>query len=241
MKRGFFPLNTFLRINTFIRNFQLLPLWAGFAAIGLLCSFLVQAAVAADQTGGTKAPADNPAPAKFGGLNWGIGLAADFDLNGARVNNATVVNNIVRVTDSSNNVNVGFVLEAHYFLKAVESSRCKGTQSNNFVDALNCTDYAIGPFVAIEVGGGANGTPNSGPITGYALGLMVGMRHPDLPKTTPNSTWNLGIGLRIDPQSKVLGDGIVANQPLPIGESANPVRTRTEPRAGLMLLSSFSF
>jgi hypothetical protein len=56
----------------------------------------------------------------WGGLSWGIGLAADFDLGGTRVNGASVVNNISRVTDSSTNVGVGFVLEAHYFFRARE-------------------------------------------------------------------------------------------------------------------------
>jgi hypothetical protein len=140
----------------------------------------------------------------------------------------------VRVTDTSNNVNVGFVLEAHYFFKAREFGSTKNCRSNNVVDALNCTDLATGPFVAIEIGGGTNATPNSGPITGYALGWMIGVRHPDLTLMTPNSSWNFGIGLRVDPKAQVLGDGIVANQPLPIGESATLVRTKTEPRAGLM-------
>jgi hypothetical protein len=30
----------------------------------------------------------------WGGLSWGIGLAADFDLGGTRVNGASVVNNM---------------------------------------------------------------------------------------------------------------------------------------------------
>jgi hypothetical protein len=234
----------FVALNRLVRNFHRLRLSAvAFAAVVLFYSSL-QAAVAADPgTGatGAKATADNSATQKFGGIGWGIGLSADFDLTGTRVNSATVVNNIVRVTDSSNNVNVGFVLEAHYFFKAWETSRCKGAKKDNMVDALSCTDFATGPFVAIEIGGGSNATPNSGPITGYALGWMIGMRHPDLAMTSPNSSWNFGIGLRVDPKSQVLGDGIVANQPLPIGESATAIRFKTEPRVGVILLSSFSF
>jgi hypothetical protein len=230
-----------IALNQLVPNFRVLRLSVGYAAVGLICNFLVQAAVAADTGGGAKTPADNSPTTKFGGIGWGIGLAADFDIGGTRVNSATVVNNIVRVTDTSNNVNVGFVLEAHYFFKAREFGSTKNCRSNNVVDALNCTDLATGPFVAIEIGGGTNATPNSGPITGYALGWMIGVRHPDLTLMTPNSSRNFGIGLRVDPKAQVLGDGIVANQPLPIGESATLVRTKTEPRAGLMLLSSFSF
>jgi hypothetical protein len=224
----------FVALANLVRNFHPLRLSVGFAAVNFCCIWLAQAAAA--QAAGVQIP-----DAKLAGLNWGIGLAADFDLGGTRVNTATVVNNIVRVTDSSNNVGVGFVLEAHYFFKAWETPRCKGTKKDNMVDALSCTDFATGPFVAIEIGGGTNPAANGGLVTGYALGWMIGMRHPDLTMPTANSTWNLGIGLRVDPKSQVLGDGIIANQPLPIGESATTVRLKTEPRYGLMLLSSFTF
>jgi hypothetical protein len=201
----------------------------GFAVVALCTGLLAQAAVA-----------ENPAipDTKLGGLNWGLGLAADFDIGGKRVNSATVVNNIVRATDTSNNVGVSFVLEAHYFLKAKEVGQRTYCVSNGMFDWINCSIVATGPFVAIEIGGGAtSATGAGGPITGYALGWMVGLQHPTaLPKST--SSWNLGIGLRIDPKSQVLGDGIVLNQPLPPGDS---IRFKTEPRFGLMLLSSFSF
>ena len=51
------------------------------------------------------------------GLNWGIGIAADFDLGGTvtgAVIDTAPSGNIVRVTDTSGNVGVSFVLEAHY-------------------------------------------------------------------------------------------------------------------------------
>src|SRR5262245_51719402 len=53
----------------------------------------------------------------WAGFNWGLGIATNFDVGGARVNNATVVNNIVRVDDTTGNVGISFVLEAHYFLR----------------------------------------------------------------------------------------------------------------------------
>jgi hypothetical protein len=139
---------------------------------------------------------------------------------------------------------VGFVLEAHYFLRTFDFLNqrrmprvddCRDYKSN-----LYCMEIAHGPFVAIEVGGGTSSTLGAkDAITGYALGWMVGLRHPN--SLTPNSSWNLGLGVRVDPNAKVLGDGIVVNQPLPVGETANPVRLKQSPRVGLMLLSSFSF
>lgn len=84
----------------------------------------------------------------------GIGIAADFDLGGKRVTGATIDTvpggSIVRVTDTSGNVGVSFVLEAHYFVKEwLPQPQC--------ID-FNCNEYAIGPFVAIEVGDGATAT-----------------------------------------------------------------------------------
>jgi hypothetical protein len=72
---------------------------------------------------------------------------------------------------------------------------------------------------------------------------MVGFHHPKFDASgTPvadNTSWNLGIGLRVDPKAQVLGDGFAANVAPPAGETV--IRYRTEPRAGVMLLSSFSF
>ncbi|MGZ5871772.1 MAG: hypothetical protein ACXWKP_06620 [Bradyrhizobium sp.] len=202
------------------------------ATFALCIGLLVQVAIAADSG------ASGDSQTKWGGLSWGIGLAADFDVSGKRVNNSTVVNNIVRATDTSNNVGVSFVLEAHYFFKARELGQRTSCLSNGAFDWINCSIVATGPFVAIEIGGGAtSATGAGGPVTGYALGWMVGLQHPTaLPKST--SSWNFGVGLRVDPKSQVLGDGLVVNQPLPVGDS---IRFKTEPRFGLMLLSSFSF
>jgi hypothetical protein len=167
------------------------------------------------------------------GLNWGIGIATNFNLGGKLVTGAEIDNGIVRVTDSSANVGIGFVLEAHYFFKEWPPlASCMG---------YNCNDIATGPFVAIEVGNGATATPSSsGLITSYALGWMVGLHHPDASSgQSQNSSWNFGVGLNVNPTAKVLGDGFVPNQPPPAGETA--VRYQTEPRYGVILLSSFSF
>ena len=103
----------FGRCNALLRatkTSRLRELLAGAAAVLLFGGIYAQAAdmpvKAGDTTGLTT----------WGGLGWGIGVAADFDIGGARVVSASVVNNIVRVDDTSSNVKLGFVLEAHYFL-----------------------------------------------------------------------------------------------------------------------------
>src|SRR5262249_48127575 len=58
------------------------------------------------------APAPPPIPKPFDGLNFGAGIGVTFGQ--PRVASATVVNNVVRVTESSD-VMAGIVLESHYF------------------------------------------------------------------------------------------------------------------------------
>jgi hypothetical protein len=234
------------RKATRIRRLQQLAVGCAAAA---LCSGLLTQAALADGNQQKAPPAVPYDTASWAGLNWGLGLAADFDVGGTRVANASIVNGIVRLNDTSSNVGVSFVLEAHYFLRErplmspfAGPGDCSKPAPNNPGSWINCTEVAWGPFIAIEVGGGSTSSPaNNGPITGYALGWMVGLHHPydSSGKPTGNVSWNLGVGLRIDPKAQVLGDGFIANAPPPLGETV--IRYKTEPRTGVMLLSSFSF
>ncbi|MDO9298985.1 hypothetical protein [Bradyrhizobium sp.] len=185
-------------------------------------------------------PPANPAIVDWGGLGWGIGVATNFDIGGRRVGTADIVNDLVRVKDASSNVGVSFVLEAHYFLRDYQfkfgNSNCQAGTFNYY----NCTEVAHGPFVALEVGGGSSAKPGAdGIISALAMGWMVGLRHPGSSGDNNYSSWNFGLGLRVTPNSQVLGDGVIANQPLPAGETV--IRYKTEPRYGVMLMSSFSF
>ncbi len=208
-------------------------------------SGLIDKAVAADTPPVKAAPKDELGRTTWGGFGWGIGIATNFDIGGKRVGSVDLVGptNIVRVRDATSNVNVSFVLEAHYFLRDYmiplgNEASCKQAARDVF-NYLNCTELAHGPFVAIEVGGGATPAKQDGLITAFAMGWMVGMRHPGASLENKNSSWNFGVGLRVTPSSQILGDGIIANQPLPVGETA--IRWKNEPRYGVTLLSSFSF
>ena len=58
------------------------------------------------------------------GFGWGLGIAADFDLGGNRVTGPQIdTASIVRVTDTSGNVGVSFVLEAHNFAFAWQTGQ----------------------------------------------------------------------------------------------------------------------
>ena len=85
----------FVALNKLLRNFRLSRLLVGIAVVGLCYGCLTQSVVAQAPT-----PPFVPDP-KLGGFNWGVGLAADFDVGGKRVNSATLANNnIVRATDT---------------------------------------------------------------------------------------------------------------------------------------------
>ena len=73
---------------------------------------------------------------------------------------------------------------------------------------------------------------------------MLGMHRPNPSagdSKLANSSWNFGVGLRVDPSAQVLADGVAANRPPPPGITTNDQLFKKEPRYGIMLLSSFSF
>jgi hypothetical protein len=190
------------------------------------------------QAGGTLA-LTSPPP-QLDGLGFGAGVALTFGQS--RVSNATVVNNIVRATEEGN-VMAGLVFESHYFF-VQPPTKLFGSMTN--------ITWGHGPFVAVDVSTSPT-TTNSNFVAGFSLGWMVGFRRISDPvpalldnnkimvAQTDKNSWNIGVGFRVDPKATVLGDGIVANMPLPAGENPNMVRTMTAPRYGVMLLTSFSF
>jgi hypothetical protein len=54
-----------------------------------------------------------------------------------------------------------------------------------------------------------------------------------------SSSWNLGIGVVVDPNVKTIGDGVEPNAPLPRGETQ--VRFKEERQVGVLILASFTF
>jgi hypothetical protein len=176
-----------------------------------------------------------PIPRPGRGLAGGLGVAADFDIGGKRVVDAEIVSG-VRVKDSSSNVGVSFVLEAHYFFKDWQFGYTGGKCALLPPLNLNCNNVATGPFVAVEIGGGTSATTNAGPITGYALGWMVGLPHPSASAT---SSWNFGVGFRVDPQAKVLGDGFVAKPAAPGGGNCRSHEDRAALRRDAALVVQF--
>lgn len=147
----------------------------------------------------------------FGGWQWGgaISLAMDFP-GKERIAKAEVVNGLVRVTDEDD-ADARLLLELH-----------------NFIPFGKDSEWGIGPFVAIQPG-------SDEIIESVGLGVMIGRR---LFKDK-ESSFNIGIGAIVDPSAQVFGDGVVANEPLPAGETT--IRYKEESQWGLLILTSFTF
>lgn len=161
---------------------------------------------------------DNP----ISGLKLGVGLSLTHDLGeNDRVDSASVVNGIVRVESENNDV-VRIMLESHFFFPQEKDfplfGRVKGNQ------------WGWGPFVAIQPG-------SNEIIDAIGFGVMVGFKRTSDPSDA--SSWNIGMGFVVDPNVKVLGDGIQADQPLPPGETE--VRFKEKSQWGLLIITSFTF
>lgn len=154
----------------------------------------------------------------FGEFGLGAGLSLTIDLGSKdRIADAQIVNGIVRVIDQNNAV-ARLLLETHYFFKPQRSGPF----------GLEEKMWGLGPFVAIQPG-------DERIVEAIGLGLMIGFRREE----TRTDSFNIGIGFMIDPNTRVLGDGFVANAAPPPGETE--VRYRETAQKGLMLLTSFSF
>lgn len=141
---------------------------------------------------------------------FGLGLYAGFDTGKKqRIDSARVVNGIVRVEEQSD-AQVGFMLEAH---------RIFALDNENH--------WGLGPYVGLVTSG-------EDLITAASIGLLLAMR----PQNAERSL-NVGLGFMVTPKAQVLGDGIEANQPLPVGETE--VRMKKETIYGVALSVSFGF
>jgi len=151
----------------------------------------------------------------FLGVSLGVSFGVSFDAEaGDRVDEAEVVNGIVRVKKESN-ARPRVLLEAHHFwpINAKDPDIAK---------------MGLGPFAAIQ-------GSDKEVVEGFAFGLMLGLKR----KPISPSSFNIGFGFVVDPSVKTLGDGLAANQPLPTGETQ--VRLKEESRVGVVLLVSFAF
>nr|MBA2486334.1 ankyrin repeat domain-containing protein [Nitrospira sp.] len=145
-------------------------------------------------------------PWMFQNFGFGLGLGWTHNLGSRRVDSVTVVNGIVRIDNERNDL-VRFMPEMHIWIDRWDERR-----------------WSWGPFLAVA--------PGSRVIDAVGFGLMIGYR----PHQLDQYSFNFGIGGTLDLDARVLGDGLVANEPLPPGESS--ARTKHTTAAGLLVLFS---
>ncbi|MGA1798470.1 hypothetical protein VH567_06785 [Sphingomonas sp. 4RDLI-65] len=158
----------------------------------------------------------------FGGIDFGGGISFTLDVGTSdRISDAALVNGIVRVNDE-NNGRARIMLESHYFFTP--------RANIDFLDLRNTRDekqWGWGPFIALQPG-------TDDVIEAVGMGVMFGAR-----RGAGDDSFNLGFGVVVDPNTRILGEGLRANKPLPAGESA--IRYKEEMQTGILILSSFSF
>jgi hypothetical protein len=128
-----------------------------------------------------------------GKLGFGVGIGFSWGRGAERVEDAEVVSGVVRVKRAATDKPRLF-LEAHKF---VWVHRAQG--------------IGVGPFVSVQSGA-------DDALSSWGAGIMVGFREKAKQGDEPTS-WNLGLGYLWDADVKTLGDGVVADAPLPEGET----------------------
>ncbi len=149
---------------------------------------------------------DDRRPWMFQNLGFGLGLGWTHNLGPRRVDSVTVVNRIVRIDNERNDL-VRFMPEIHLWIDRWDEQR-----------------WSWGPFLTVA--------PGSRVIDAVGFGLMMGYR----PHRNDHYSFNVGIGGTLDLDARVLGDGLIANEPLPPRETT--ARTKQTTAAGLLVLFS---
>ena len=171
-----------------------------------------------------KKAAEDTINKQFLGIEFGLGLGFTVDISaGDRVEEAEVVNGVVRLTKTSN-VRPRILLETHYFFEFDAEDHVVDFGGRRI--KIRQADIGMGPFVAIQ-------GSDQQVLEAIAFGYMIGF------KRSESSSLNLGFGLALDPDVKTLGSGLEADKPLPAGETE--IRYRQEGRWGIVGLASFSF
>lgn len=139
------------------------------------------------------------------GTGYGVGVSYTHDLGREeRIKEAVLASDKVRVTHRQDGI-IRPMLETHGWWK-------KPTANNG----------GWGVFAALQLGGEES-------ISALGGGLMWGLK-----RKAGQSGFNVGLGLVADPDTQVLGDGIVANEVLPNGETE--IRFKKETQYGLVLM-----
>jgi hypothetical protein len=161
----------------------------------------------------------------FAGLHFGAGVGFTRTFGRDRIKSATNDNGIVRI-DGEQNALPRAMLESHFFL----TPRQWGELFDHWdYSADEKGHFGLGPYVGIVPG-------SSEIIQAIALGIMFGFKDPVFKNA--GHSWNLGVGVSLEPNAVTLGDGLEPNQPVPPGAT---VRTQTRSLAGVTAVLSYGW
>jgi hypothetical protein len=102
------------------------------------------------------------------------------------------------------------------------------SELNVFFGFTPAGQWGHGPFVAVQPG-------TDEIIEAIGIGWMIGFRKSNI----GSDGLNIGFGYVVDPSVKMLGDGVIENSPLPVGETQ--IRYKEKSQSGIFLLASFGF
>ena len=161
--------------------------------------------------------AQEAAARTFAGLNFGVGVSLTVDTGDRdRIDEATIVDGIVRAHKESNS-RARVILESHYFFTP-----------NKDLFNVKAGDWGVGPFIGLQPG-------TDEIIEALGAGIMIGFKRGG----EKTSSWNLGLGVMVDPNVQVLGDGFDENRAPPGNETS--VRFKEDSQVGILLITSFAF
>jgi hypothetical protein len=149
----------------------------------------------------------------------GAGLSLTIDTGDHdRIDTATLVNGIVRVQEDSN-VRARFMGEIHFALSCENGALIVEGKKR-----CDPTERSGGLFLAVQPG-------SDNIIEGVGLGWML-----RLPDKLFDRALNIGLGVFVEENVQILGDGVVANQPLPAGETE--IRFRNSDQTAVLFMVS---
>jgi hypothetical protein len=162
---------------------------------------------------------------EFAGLHFGVGIGFTQTFGRDRIESVFNDNGIVRIEGETNAI-PRVLLESHIYLTP--------KQWGEVFSTLDYTEnptgkIGIGPFIALQPG-------SNSVIQAIVAGIMIGLKDPMYKDA--NHTWNLGIGISVEPSSKTLGDGLKANEPIPAGTA---LRTQDRSLVGITALISYGW
>lgn len=180
---------------------------------------------------------DRAAQQEFAGIEFGAALVVLVALSDeSHIEDAQLAGpegeQIVRITKRTRST-ARLALETHLFLINLERYDCEKPEqlNDNERDAklkVPCdVQLGFGPFLMVQ-------PDDQDLITAIGGGAMVGLR-----KTGKSQSFNLGLGVALEPKVKSLGAGLDINGPLPAGETT--IRFRETSRWSLLFLASFAF